>query len=120
MHLARHIVTSSASCPQYNEEEYTPTRRMAWAAKACVRMGYIPRSRACTPSSWGRTQGACAWRTAEQPDGAMDSGLAEASVAAAEALVRLSACIGDSSMVPDGDDILSWETLPSKVCTRGF
>lgn len=100
---------------QRSELQFEAPVQLAWAAKACVRLGYILRSRGCTPSSLDRNQGACAWRTAEQPNGDADSLLAEAGVAAAEALIRLGACLATSGVVPPAIEAANWEALPSKV-----
>ena len=88
---------------------------MAWAAKTCVRLPYILRSHACTPTSLVLLQPTCSWRTAEAPGGDKDSSLTEAGVAAAEALVRLGACLATSRAVPPAAEAANWKALPSKA-----
>ncbi|PRW60245.1 MYND finger domain [Chlorella sorokiniana] len=115
--LEQHHAILSKPRGKRSEAECMAVRHVVWAAKACGRLAYVLRTRACTRSPRGpmANQGACAWRTAEQPDGAFDTALVEASAAAAEALVRLAACEDSCGVVPPSDVAECWEALPLKA-----
>lgn len=100
-----------------SEEEFEAAMHFSWAAKACVRLGYILRSRACTGLSVGQdVDVSCAWRTKEEPEGSSDAALVLAGTAAAEALVRFGGRLAQhGSVVPPRDEAAAWAELPTKA-----